>query len=169
MEKNTRSKSSNEKKGLTVLKVFIIVGLVALLIAANFKRNEEIEQNDVAPLEYSDTEQVDTMAEAEDSMSNVYAALIQNSVAKLDESKQMYFGTDKKFDGYFNEEYPEVHGYTYEVTSLEGNDEDAQFEANVSVYNEDKSKCVQYKLCFSDEAALQLYCPETEVYVALEF
>lgn len=108
------------------------------------------------------------MDEASGQMASVYYTLIQGSYAEMGDGTNLQFGIDGNFSGFFDTSHPDVSGYTYEVLAP-SEEENAEYEANVNIYNADKSSYVQYKLLFDENSNMQLYYPASKTYIPLSF
>lgn len=162
------------KAAVGVVNVCLIFGLIFYLIAVHVERN--VVGNDansagslsVEGKEYTDEDVANAMDAAADQMVSVYYTLLQGSHAEIDDNTNLQFGIDGNFSGFFDTEHPDVSGYTYEVLGLSEED-NAGYEANVNIYNSDKSAYVQYKLLFDKNSNMQLYYPDSKTYIPLSF
>ncbi|MDD3417533.1 MAG: hypothetical protein PHY47_26675 [Lachnospiraceae bacterium] len=173
-KKSNLLESKGFKNAIKIMNICLIVGLVSYLIFAIASRAgsgngmNNAKELSVSGKEYTETEVASADAEATDQMTNVYYALIQGSYAEVSEGKKLSFGPDGSFEGFFDNENPNVTGYTYEVLNPV-EDCDISYEASINIYNADKSVYVQYKLLFDQDSNMQLYYPESKQYMQLLF
>lgn len=166
-----------EKKGfktaVCVVNVCLIFGLIFYLILVYVERNGLVNSESALSVEgkeYMEVDAANAMDAAADQMVSVYYTLLQGSHADIGDDKNLQFGIDGNFSGFFDMEHPDVSGYTYEVLGLSESEEDnAGYEANVNIYNPDKSAYVQYKLLFDDNLNMQLYYQDSKTYIPLSF
>lgn len=171
-------KQFTERKGFKVavgaINVCLIIGMVFYLFVVYVERNvvgnniNSGTTGSVEGKEYTEEDIANVMDAADDQLVNVYYTLIQGSYAEIGDNASMQFGIDGKFSGFFDADHPDVSGYTYEVLApLEA--DNAGCEANVNIYNSDKSSYVQYKLLFDENSNMQLYYPDSKTYILLSF
>ena len=168
MKLETKMRLQTKKAEIVIcaINAFLIIFMIVYLIHAFYGRKEGVSSvsDDAAALTAS-------ASEVDDALTNVYVALIANTVVSLGNDKCMYFGNDGNFDGFFDESNPDVSGYSYEVVSMsDSNDEDGAVAA-VNIYNGDKTKYVQYKMVYggsSDSPELRLLYPRTGASFAIE-
>lgn len=105
-------------------------------------------------------------------MADVYTTLIKGTNVNISNDKQMHFGTDGTFSGFFDENSTDVEGYSYEVQGITNDADQNGVVAIVNIYNQDRSQYVQYHLVYggnSDEPELLLQYPGSGKTYALEF
>lgn len=175
---NKKKSSLLESKGLRTTVIVINICLIAWLIyylvfviAASTGLSDGI--NKISELSVSGKKYIEAETEngdvvASDLRVSVYYALLQGSYAEMSENVNLSFGLNGIFEGFFDNEHPDVTGYTYEVLQPV-DDCDISYEANVNIYNADKSIYVQYKLLFDEESNMQLYYPDSKIYMVLSF
>lgn len=173
-KKSNLLESKGFKTAVKVMNICLIVGLAFYLVFAIASRtglgngmNKSTELS-VSGKKYTEAGVKSVEGEATDQMSSVYSALIQGSHAEISDNVKLHFGTDGSFEGFFDNENPNVKGYTYEVLEP-AEDCDISYEANVNIYNADKSIYVQYKLLFDKDSNMQLYYPDSKQYMVLSF
>lgn len=168
--------SKKFKAVIGILNICLIIGLASYLIVSFVSRNSGSSTTTITAESYSVDDPESAMADAEDKMMNTYSILLGGCTAKLSDDKVMYFGVDGSFEGFFDDENPDVSGYTFEAVSLDEGESD--YVANVNIYNKDKTSYVQYKLYFGTsendnaedtESSMCLFYPKTEQVIALEF
>ena len=155
------------RRFVLVLNICLIVALVGYIGFLHFRLNEEIAKEPAVPLvegrEYTEEEINVIMEQTEDTMCSVYTNLIVGSVARFSDGNVMKFLADGVFNGYFDKDNTAVADYTYVVSKT-----DDDYLADITIYNKNSSKMVQYKLMFDDASRFVLYSPADNSSVTLE-
>lgn len=131
---------------------------------------ESVASSSVSPEEEEKRAEI-AMNAASDNMNSVYYNLVQGTSAKLNEYT-LNFEYGGTFNGFFDDNNPDVTGYKYTVTELADGDTNSNVNAvaNLNIYNRDMSVRVTYKLVFdssSNDFPLLLYYPAAKLYIAL--
>ena len=171
-KKNGIWEKKNFKVAVGVVNVCLIAGLIFYLVVlvAHTGSTEIKKELTIVGREYTEANYTDAMEKETSSMDmvDIYYTLIQGSHAEIAEGVHLYFGVDGTFEGFFDNEHPNVTGYTYELLKPVGEDGES-YEADVNIYNADKSIFVQYKLMFDEDSNMQLYYPDSKIYILLSF
>lgn len=157
----SKSKSKKFEIGVCILNIILIIVMIGYLFHAFAGKNT---------VEVDDTEF--SFDEANDAMADVYTTLIKGTNVNISNDKQMHFGTDGTFSGFFDENSTDVEGYSYEVLGITNDVDQNGAVAIVNIYNQDRSQYVQYHLVYggnSDEPELLLQYPGSGKTYALEF
>lgn len=151
-------KSKRSKKFETVVCVLNIILMVFMVV---YLLNAFAGKKSGSPNMEQEVSADSAMESANDAMVDVYTTLIKGTSVKIDNDKQMHFGVDGDFNGFFDKDNSDVEGYSYEIIGITDEDEQDGAVAKVNIYNKDKSKFVQYKLLFGEKSELLLLYPET--------
>ena len=163
----SKSKSKKFEIGVCILNIILIIVMIVYLFHA-FAGKKEVATSNADMVD--DTEF--SFDEANDAMADVYTTLIKGTNVNISNDKQMHFGTDGTFSGFFDENSTDVEGYSYEVQGITDDADQNGAVAIVNIYNQDRSQYVQYHLVYgvkSDEPELLLQYPESGKTYALEF
>lgn len=97
---------------------------------------------------------------ADDSLSNIYMALIENTSAELDNGLYYRFGEDGLFSGFFDADHPEVTNYKYKI-AIE------QKDILLTIYNREETRSVTYTLLIMEDGGMALEYPgfKTRIFI----
>ena len=106
------------------------------------------------------------MADAEESLNNVYMNLLAGSRATFADGNVMVFSKNGEFSGYFNADNPNVSGYNYRVTTSA----DSKFQGVLNIFSRESSSYVKYNIVVtSDSSDIKLFNPSDNTYITLEY
>lgn len=165
----SKSKSKKFEISVCILNIILIIVMIGYLFHA-FAGKKEVATSNADTVKVDDTEF--SFDEANDAMADVYTTLIKGTNVNISNDKQMHFGTDGTFSGFFDENSTDVEGYSYEVWGITNDADQNGAVAIVNIYNQDRSQYVQYHLVYggnSDEPELLLQYPGSGKTYALEF
>ena len=144
-----------------LLVIFILVGGIFHIRHSTIQDTQGYESDMENSTESNGMENAD-YKEADDSLSNIYMSLVENTHAELDGGISYNFEPDGKFSGYFDVNSPKVEGYTYRI-SMDGDD------IVLTIYNKEETQFVQYALVVMENGQLALDYPDFKKPITLTY
>jgi hypothetical protein len=146
---------------VTIINGVLIVIFVGYLIFLNMNHSAGASIGDAQTV--SSVEADSLIEEADASMSQIYAALLQGSDFKVSEGVEFHFGYNGEYSGYFDADSKNVEAYIYNVSA----DEDNNFWLRIE--DDNKSKYVKYEMEFDQNGNIILTYPGMEQSFLLEY
>ncbi|MBR2045001.1 MAG: hypothetical protein IJ958_02565 [Agathobacter sp.] len=144
--------------------VILLIWLAVSIISDNEKKeidnsgsNLNMEQN------VGDVDVDSLVEEADKSMVGVYEALIRGTSFDCGNGVKFEFGLEGEYAGFFDAKNKDVTGYSYEVAT--GDEKTLK----LRIYNEDKTRYVEYAMKFNSDGNILLTYPGTDQAFLLEF
>lgn len=144
-----------------LLVIFILVGGILHIKHSTIQDTQGYESDMENSTESNGMENAD-YKEADDSLSNIYMSLVENTHAELDGGISYNFEPDGKFSGYFDVNSPKVEGYTYRI-SMDGDD------IVLTICNKEETQFVQYALVIMENGQLALDYPDFKKPITLTY
>lgn len=142
---------------ILVLNCIVICILAGYLVYAKIDefRTEEQLRETIKPETIS-------INESDGDLSSIYMSLLQGSYFDLEDNVHFNFKENGEYSGFFDSENPDVSGYLYSIDVSN----DAVY---LQIFNEDKSKVVQYEAGFDNEENVVLKHPDMETPITLSY
>lgn len=146
-----------------ILNLLVICGLIGGIFHikhSTIRNTQDIESDMEDSTELNGIKNVD-YKEADDSLSNIYMSLVENTHAELN-GVTYKFEPDGKFSGYFDSNNPNVEAYTYRIT-MDGDD------IVLTIYNKEETQFVQYTLILMENGQLAIDYPDFKKPITLSY
>lgn len=144
--------------------IILLIWLVVSVISGNEKQKIENSGSNLNMEQNVDDVDVDSLVEeADKSMVGVYEALIRGTSFDCGNGVKFEFGFEGEYAGFFDAKNKEVTGYSYEVVVGDGKT------LNLRIYNEDKTRYVEYAMKFNADGNILLTYPGTDQAFLLKF
>lgn len=149
----------NKKFIATVLALncIVICVLVGYLLYVKTREYESEKQPTVTK-----SSDVVTFDQSDKELADIYVSLLQGSHFDLEDNIHFYFNENGEYSGFFDAANPDVTGYYYYIGINNGT-------VYLRIFNEDKSKVVQYEVSFDDEDNIVLKHPDMEKEIILSY